>query len=66
MRKRRQKRRFQATRGGTATRGEAFGALDKLGVTGSSPVPPTSRKAPLLRGFRPYAALRVTLVERAS
>ncbi len=25
--------------------------LDKLGVTGSSPVPPTSTKAPLQRGF---------------
>src|SRR6185369_9195866 len=25
--------------------------LDKLGVTGSSPVPPTSMKAPLARGF---------------
>jgi hypothetical protein len=43
-------RRSYATRREPASDGYLGGAFDKLGVTGSSPVPPTSRK-PRKRGF---------------
>jgi hypothetical protein len=45
----------------TATGGERPGSLDKLGVTGSSPVPPTT-KAPLRWSFRSFPKGGVALL----